>query len=38
MSVLDRRIADKGPLLDGFPALKFKTYLVARRAEHAPSR
>ncbi len=34
MSVIDRRIADKGPLLDGFPGLKFKAYLVARRGEH----
>jgi len=36
MSVIDRRIADKGPLLDGFPGLKFKAYLVARRGEHGP--
>src|SRR5271165_2720611 len=36
MSVIDRRIADKGPLLDGFPGLQFKAYLVARRGEHGP--
>ena len=35
MSVIDRRIADTGPLLDGFPGLKFKAYLVARRGEHS---
>jgi len=34
-SVIDRRIADKGPLLDGFPGL---AYLVAQRAERGPSR
>ncbi|WP_417814116.1 DUF4865 family protein [Thalassospira alkalitolerans] len=32
MSIIDRRITDKGPLLDGFPHLKFKVYLVARQS------
>jgi hypothetical protein len=31
MAVIDRRIRDKGPLLDGFPNLRFKAYLVARK-------
>ena len=31
MSIVDRRIAEKGPLLDNFPNLKFKAYLTARR-------
>ncbi|OWV81498.1 D-amino acid aminotransferase [Rhizobium sp. R634] len=35
MSVIDRRIRDKGPLLDGFPNLGFKAYLSARRGEFA---
>ncbi|PZM10306.1 DUF4865 family protein [Rhizobium tubonense] len=30
MSIIDRRIDDKGPLLDNFPGLKFKAYLTAR--------
>jgi hypothetical protein len=29
MSIIDRRIRDKGPLLDGFPNLRFKAYLRA---------
>ncbi|EJZ18353.1 DUF4865 family protein [Rhizobium sp. Pop5] len=33
MSIIDRRIRDKGPLLDGFPNLGFKAYLSARRGE-----
>ncbi|RUM23685.1 DUF4865 family protein [Rhizobium vallis] len=33
MSIIDRRIRDKGPLLDGFPNLGFKAYLSARRNE-----
>ncbi|MGO6681803.1 DUF4865 family protein [Rhizobium leguminosarum] len=33
MSVIDRRIRDKGPLLDGFPNLGFKAYLNARKGE-----
>ncbi len=31
MAVIDRRIREKGPLLDGFPHLVFKAYLAARR-------
>ncbi|MGO6908064.1 DUF4865 family protein, partial [Rhizobium ruizarguesonis] len=31
MSIIDRRIRDKGPLLDGFPNLGFKAYLSARK-------
>jgi len=31
MSIIDRRIADKGPLLDNLPNLRFKAYLTARR-------
>jgi hypothetical protein len=31
MTIVDRRIAEKGPLLDNFPNLKFKAYLTARR-------
>ena len=33
MSIVDRRVRDKGPLLDGFPNLGFKAYLSARRNE-----
>ena len=32
MSIIDRRIAEKGPLTDGFPGLLFKAYLNARKA------
>ena len=31
MTIIDRRIVEKGPLLDNFPNLKFKAYLTARR-------
>ncbi|MQT14282.1 DUF4865 family protein [Segnochrobactrum spirostomi] len=31
MTIIDRRIREKGPLLDGFPHLLFKTYLSARK-------
>lgn len=31
MSIIDRRIAEKGPLLDNLPGLKFKAYLTARK-------
>ncbi|CAO3440624.1 DUF4865 family protein [Azospirillum endophyticum] len=31
MTVIDRRIREKGPLLDGFPCLRFKAYLAARK-------
>lgn len=30
MAIIDRRIREKGPLLDGFPHLRFKAYLSAR--------
>lgn len=33
MGIIDRRIRDKGPLLDGFPNLKFKAYLRAARGD-----
>ncbi|MDK4732547.1 DUF4865 family protein [Rhizobium sp. CNPSo 3490] len=33
MSIIDRRIRDKGRLLDGFPNLGFKAYLSARIGE-----
>lgn len=35
MAIVDRRIAEKGPLLDGFPGLAFKAYLTARH-HHLP--
>jgi hypothetical protein len=31
MAIIDRRIADKGHLTDGFPGLLFKAYLHARK-------
>ena len=33
MAGIDQRIRDKGPSLDGFPHLRFKAYLSARKAE-----
>lgn len=33
MAIIDRRIRDKGPMLDGFPNLRFKAYLSARKGE-----
>ncbi|WP_319517412.1 DUF4865 family protein [uncultured Martelella sp.] len=33
MTIIDRRIRDKGPLLDGFPRLRFKAYLSARKKD-----
>ena len=33
MGIIDRRIRDKGPLLDGFPRLAFKAYLAARKQD-----
>ncbi|MBB5572931.1 MULTISPECIES: DUF4865 family protein [Rhizobium] len=33
MAILDRRIRDKGPMLDNFPGLKFKAYLSARKGD-----
>lgn len=37
MSILDRRIAEKGPLLDNFPDLTFKAYLTARAGDESGS-
>ncbi|WP_429809128.1 DUF4865 family protein [Ensifer sp. B1-9] len=31
MEIIDRRIRDKGPMFDGFPRLRFKAYLSARK-------
>jgi hypothetical protein len=31
MAIIDRRIADRGHLTDGFPGLLFKAYLAARK-------
>lgn len=36
MAIVERRIAEKGPLLDDFPDLKFKAYLSAARSAGAP--
>ncbi|MBO9169683.1 DUF4865 family protein [Rhizobium sp. L80/93] len=33
MDIVDRRIRDKGPLLDNFPNLVFKAYLTARKGD-----
>jgi hypothetical protein len=33
MGIIDQRIRDKGPMLDGFPHLRFKAYLSARRQD-----
>ena len=33
MEIIDRRIRDKGPAMDGFPHLGFKAFLSARRGE-----
>ncbi|WP_370677184.1 DUF4865 family protein [Pleomorphomonas sp. PLEO] len=33
MSIIDRRVRDEGPLLDGFPRLRFKAYLAARKQD-----
>lgn len=33
MSIIDRRIADKGHFTDGFPGLAFKAYLSSRKTE-----
>ncbi len=37
MAIIQRRIADKGPLLDGLPGLLFKAYLSADRGDPALS-
>jgi hypothetical protein len=31
MAIIDRRIRNKGPMLDGFPKLRIKAYLSARK-------
>jgi hypothetical protein len=33
MTIVDRRISEKGHLIDGFPNLKFKAYLSARKSD-----
>jgi len=33
MTIIDRRIRDKGPMLDGFPRLRAKAYLSARKQD-----
>lgn len=38
MGIIDRRISDKGPLLDNFPNLAFKAYLTARKNDETRSR
>jgi hypothetical protein len=35
MSIVDRRIRDKGPSFDGFPHLRFKAFLSARKEDSA---
>jgi hypothetical protein len=37
MSIIDRRIAERGHLTDGFPGLAFKAYLQARKEGSYPS-
>ncbi|WNG41484.1 DUF4865 family protein [Archangium violaceum] len=37
MSIIGRRIAEKGHLMDGFPGLVFKAYLSAQKAVQQPS-
>lgn len=37
MEIIDRRIREKGPLLDGFPRLRFKAYLSAKRQDADPA-
>lgn len=38
MAIIDRRIAEKGHLLDNYPHLRFKAYLSARRTDATRSR
>lgn len=38
MGIIDRRIAEKGHLLDNYPHLRFKAYLSARRTDATRSR
>ena len=35
MDIIRRRVASKGPLIDGLPGLGFKAYLYARRAAYS---
>jgi hypothetical protein len=37
MDIVDRRIVERGPLLDNFPNLRFKAYLTARRNDDGGS-
>lgn len=37
MDIIERRIRDKGPALDGFPHLRFKAYLSARKQAARPT-
>ncbi len=37
MGIIDRRIEEKGPLLDNLPNLAFKAYLTARRGDETLS-
>ncbi|MBA8878705.1 DUF4865 family protein [Phyllobacterium myrsinacearum] len=37
MAIIDRRIAEKGHLLDNYPHLQFKAYLSARRTDETRS-
>jgi len=37
MAIIDRRIAEKGHLMDGFPGLLFKAYLSARKTGQPPA-
>jgi hypothetical protein len=34
MAIIDRRIREKGPMLDGFPRLRFKAYLSSRKQDN----
>jgi hypothetical protein len=36
MTIIDRRVAEKGAFTDNFPGLSFKAYLLARRGEEGP--
>lgn len=38
MGIVDRRIADRAPLLDGFPGMRLKAYLTARVPVDAENR
>ncbi|QXE38242.1 DUF4865 family protein [Streptomyces sp. GMY02] len=36
MGIIRKRVADKGPLLDGLPGLGLKAYLIRERADGSP--